>query len=80
VFDAFGEPAGRVKDVRATDFLLARPLARDVYVPFTEIRWPGEFSLRINVSNGRVGSMGWAQPKLFGLFGALHGPDHESRG
>ena len=28
-----GEVVGTVKEVRATDFLVDRPLARDVYVP-----------------------------------------------
>jgi hypothetical protein len=68
VFDAFGEPAGRVKAVRDSDFLLGRPLARDVYVPFSAIRWPGRTSLRIGVPNAQLGAMGWQQPKLLGLF------------
>jgi hypothetical protein len=66
VVEAFGEPAGRVKAVRATDFLLGRPLARDVYVPFSAIRWPGRHALRIGVPNARLDAMGWQQPKLFG--------------
>jgi hypothetical protein len=69
VFDAFGEPAGRVKDVRDRDFLLGRPLARDVYVPFSVILWPGKRSLRIDVANAELGAMGWERPKLLGLFG-----------
>jgi hypothetical protein len=70
VYDAFGEPAGRVKAVRETDFLLGRPLARDVYVPFRAIIWPGRQSLRIGVPHARVGAMGWEPSKLFGLFGS----------
>ena len=69
VFDAFGEPAGRVKDVRDGDFLLGRPLARDVYVPFSAIRWSGRSTLRIGVPNAQLGAMGWERPKLLGLFG-----------
>ena len=69
VFDAFGEPAGRVKGVRDRDFLLGRPLARDVYVPLSAIRWPGRQSLRIGVPNAQLGAMGWERPKLLGLFG-----------
>jgi hypothetical protein len=69
VFDAFGEPAGRVKAVREHDFLLARPLARDVYVPFSAIRWPGRSALRISVSNGEIATMSWQRPKLLGIFG-----------
>jgi hypothetical protein len=66
VFDAFGEPAGRVKAVRDGDFLLDRPLARDVYVPFTAIRWPSASAIRINVPNGRIGAMGWERSTLLG--------------
>jgi hypothetical protein len=51
VFDAFGEPAGRVKIVRENDFLLDRPLARDVFVPFEAIGWPGRLALRISTRN-----------------------------
>jgi hypothetical protein len=58
-----------VKDVWDRDFLLGRPLARDVYVPFSVIRWPGERSLRIGVANAQLGALGWERPKLLGLFG-----------
>lgn len=39
-----GSPVGTVKEVRQDDFLVDRPLARDVYVPFsfvlaTETEW-----------------------------------------
>jgi hypothetical protein len=68
VFDAFGEPAGRVKSVRENDFLLHRPLARDVFVPLEAIRWPGRMTLRIGVPNAHVGAMGWERPKILGLF------------
>jgi hypothetical protein len=70
VFDAFGEPAGRVKRVRENDFLLGRPLARDVFVPLDAIRWPGRMTLRIGVPNAQVGALGWERPKILGLFGA----------
>jgi hypothetical protein len=69
VFDAFGEPAGRVKVVRDEDFLLHRPLARDVYVPFDAIRCPGRMALRIALPNAQLGTMGWQRPKIIGLFG-----------
>jgi hypothetical protein len=75
VFDTFGEPAGRVKTVRDDGFLLARPLARDVYVPLSAIRWPGKWSLRVGVPNAQLGSMGWERPKLLGLFGGSPLPD-----
>jgi hypothetical protein len=69
VFDAFGEPAGRVKSVRENHFLLDRPLARDVFVPLEAIRWPGRMTLRISVPNAHIGAIGWERPKIVGLFG-----------
>jgi hypothetical protein len=69
VFDAFGEPAGRVKAARDRDFLLDRPLARDVYVPLGEIRRPSSTAISIGVPNARLGQMGWERSRLFGLFG-----------
>jgi hypothetical protein len=74
VFDAFGETAGRVKVVRDSDFLLGRSLARDVYVPFSAILWPGQRALRIGVTNAQLGTMGWERPKLLGLFGGRPAP------
>jgi hypothetical protein len=68
VYDAFGEPAGRVKAVRDADFLLARPLARDVYVSFSAIIWPGREALRIGVPKARIDEMEWERPKLLGGF------------
>jgi hypothetical protein len=67
VYDAFGEPAGRVKAVRDGDFLLARPLARDVYVPFSAIIWPGRDGLRIGVPKAKMTTMGWECPSLLGV-------------
>jgi hypothetical protein len=69
VFDAFGEPAGRVKAVRETDFLLDRPIRRDFYVPLSAIRRPSATAIRIGVPNARLGDMGWERSKLLGLFG-----------
>jgi hypothetical protein len=58
VFDAFGEAAGRVKAVRDGDFLLDRPLRRDVYVPFTAIRSSSSTAIRIGVPNARLDATG----------------------
>jgi hypothetical protein len=30
-----GEPVGTIKEVREGDFLVSRPMARDVYVPYS---------------------------------------------
>jgi len=69
VFDAFGEPAGRVKAVREADFLLDRPLARDLYVPFSAIRTSSSSAIRIGITNGRIGEISLQPAKLLGIFG-----------
>src|ERR1700730_3803448 len=37
-----GERVGRVKQARETDFLIDRPLARDLWVPFASVLEAGE--------------------------------------
>ena len=76
VFDAFGEPPGRVKAVRDRDFLLARPLARR---PIAGHSLAGRLSLRIGVPNAELGSKAWKQPKLLGLFSGSRSPGADPR-
>jgi hypothetical protein len=66
-----GERLGRVKQVRETDFLLDRPLARDLWVPFTSVVEAGEHGgafrrgptqpteVMLSVSAAHVDSQGW---------------------
>jgi hypothetical protein len=76
VFDMFSAPVGRVKDVRTRDFLLARPWARDVYVPFDAVRERGETWLRVRVPYTHLGAQGWAHPGLLGSFGRTRPSRH----
>jgi hypothetical protein len=74
VVSADGRPLGRVKEVREADFLLDRPMAHDLYVPFDKVlatpnRWeqyrggprqPTEVVLA--VAAFQVDDQGWARP------------------
>jgi hypothetical protein len=64
VVDREGKSIGRVKEVRTTDFLLNRPLARDVYVPYFESRYDGE-QVVVNVLADEIMDQGWASPRPY---------------
>jgi len=65
-----GEPVGTVKEVRAADVLVDRPLARDVYVPIEAIQaivdaTPSDSvdpHLVLTIRADSVGDMGWPHP------------------
>jgi hypothetical protein len=61
-----GEEIGTVKEVRVHDFLLDRPMRRDVYVPFSAIRELGGRTVVLNVAAGDVSDQGWEEAPLFG--------------
>ncbi|HZW04177.1 MAG TPA: BON domain-containing protein [Anaerolineaceae bacterium] len=63
VVDREGLVLGRVKAVRADDFLLDRPLARDLYVPFSAVR-SAEEHVVLTVRAEEVGQQGWEQPDV----------------
>src|ERR1700737_2484659 len=66
-----GHAVGKVKEVRAEDFLLDRPLARDLYVPFAFVmgaedyggtfrRGPvEETEIVLSVSGSHLDNQGW---------------------
>jgi hypothetical protein len=66
-----GERIGKVKQVRKGDFLIDRPLARDVWVPFTSVVEAGEHGgafrrgptqpseVMLGVSAAHVDEQGW---------------------
>ena len=66
-----GERIGRVKALRATEFLLDRPMARDLWVPFSAVlaaedrggsfrRGPQQpVEVVLNVSAAHVEAQGW---------------------
>ena len=65
VVDAQGEHLGVVTGVRGSDFLLARPHKRDLYVPFGTARAvPGTNRVELNVLADQIDTLGWASPPL----------------
>ena len=65
VIDLDGKAIGVVKRRRVLDFLVARPLKRDVYVPFSAIAGGNGRELRLSVASDAVGASGWARSALF---------------
>ena len=65
-----GEEVGTVKEVRATEILVDRPLARDVYVPLAAVQaivdaTPSDSvdpHIILTVRADSVGDMGWPHP------------------
>ena len=66
-----GERIGKVKQVRQAEFLIDRPLARDLWVPFSSVLEAGEHGgafrrgptqpseVMLNVSAAHIDSQGW---------------------
>jgi hypothetical protein len=71
VLSVDGEPIGTVKEIRAADFLVDRPMARDLWIPFSYVlsaqERGGAFDaaparpteIRLTVSAAHVDSQGW---------------------
>lgn len=56
------ERIGRVKEIRMSDFLVDRPLARDVYVPFEAVQEITEDRVILKIQAAEVTDQGWSQP------------------
>jgi hypothetical protein len=61
VLGAEKERVGQVKEVRASDFLVERPLQRDVYVPFAAIREVTGNQVVLTVTSDHVDALKWPQ-------------------
>ena len=61
VLGAEKERVGQVKEVRAADFLVERPLRRDVYVPFAAIREVTGNQVLLTVTADHVDAIKWPQ-------------------
>ncbi len=66
VLDSKGIPVGHVKAIRDDDFLVDRPLARDVYAPFSAIAGVTEQRVTLNVAADEIDKQGWMKPPIFG--------------
>lgn len=79
-----GEEIGRVKEIRASDFLMDMTMRRDLFVPFSAI---SEVSgtVVLNVAAEEIGDQGWEPAPLFGMSdersanAATPAPDREDR-
>jgi hypothetical protein len=59
-----GQSIGQVKEVRGNDFLVDRPIARDVYAPMSACRMVSGDQVTLNVRSDEVDSQGWPNPEL----------------
>lgn len=62
--DSNGEFVGGVSEVRETHFLLDRPMARDLWVPYSAVAEVGADRIVLNVTD--LDDMGWEKPPLIG--------------
>ena len=58
-----GENVGEVKEIRSSDFLVDRALARDIYIPFTACQTT-DGQIRLNIRADEVDNQGWEMPDL----------------
>ncbi len=61
VFDSEGKKVGKVKEVRTTDFLLSRFLARNYYVPYIFCALSAD-GVHLNIKGDEMKDQGWASP------------------
>jgi hypothetical protein len=66
VYGVDAEWVGGIKEVRIDDFLVARPLRRDVYVPIAAIGTIVDSGIVLAVRADEVGERGWPRPPLVG--------------
>jgi hypothetical protein len=64
VLGSDGGTVGRVKEVRTSDFLVNRTLARDIYVPYEAIARISGDTIGLNVLAEHVPDQGWAEPGM----------------
>lgn len=55
---------GTVKEVRSNDFLLNRPMHRDIYVPLSAVQSVSGNQVILNVLSTLVDNMNWPNPSL----------------
>lgn len=66
VIGSDGNDIGRVKEVREHDFLVDRPLQRDLYIPYSAIQSIHGERIMLNVPAGQVDAMGWPTSEMLG--------------
>lgn len=66
VCDVEGNRLGDVKDMRGSDFLLDRPMRRDLFVPFTAVREVSGNRVVLRFRDHEIGDQNWESPALLG--------------
>jgi hypothetical protein len=66
VVGADGEKIGTVKEVRGADFLLDRPMARDLFVPFGAVRTVDGERVMLAIRSEQIDEQDWSKPSLTG--------------
>ncbi len=59
VISSEGSPAGTIKETRANDFLLDRPLAPDIYLFYTTAQSLEGETVTLNISDSQIDDLGW---------------------
>ena len=59
-----GESLGQVKQVRDDDFLLDRPMKRDLFVPLSVVALAGVDRIVLELSADEVGERNWSESTL----------------
>ncbi len=63
VIDSDGNHVGAVKEVRNGDFLVNRPMSRDVYVPFGDCNVTADGKVQLNVRADQIDQQAWMMPE-----------------
>jgi hypothetical protein len=63
VVDSQGDHVGEIKEVRSDDFLLDRPMARDVFIPFSACDLM-DGKVKLHVRANEVEHQGWQTPEM----------------
>ncbi len=66
VVDAEGNRLGEVKDLRGGDFLLDRPMRRDLFVPFSAVRECSGNRVTLRFRDDEIHDQKWESPALMG--------------
>lgn len=61
-----GEKVGTVKEVHGTDFLLDRPTARDLFVPFSAVQTVDGERVMLGIRAAEIEEQHWPNPELTG--------------
>ena len=66
VVDIVADRIGYVKQIRDVDFLVDRPMKRDLYVPFHAVKQVQDDIVVVDVITENIADMGWEHPPLVG--------------